>query len=60
MEWCRVYGQPDDAPWYKIVDFETASRNGELWNSTGGDWDANPSPYNNSSLPVGGRGELLP
>ena len=29
MEWCRVYGQPDDAPWYKIVDFETASRNGE-------------------------------
>lgn len=25
MEWCRVYGQPDDAPWYKIVDFETAS-----------------------------------
>ena len=29
MEWCRVYGQPDDAPWYKLVDFETASRNGE-------------------------------
>lgn len=24
-----MYGQPDDAPWYKIVDFETASRNGE-------------------------------
>ncbi|WP_252979223.1 hypothetical protein [Pseudomonas cyclaminis] len=29
MEWCRVYGQPDDAPWYKLVNFETASRNGE-------------------------------
>lgn len=29
MEWCRVYGQPDDAPWYNLVDFETASRNGE-------------------------------
>ncbi|PHN28917.1 hypothetical protein [Pseudomonas sp. ICMP 561] len=29
MEWCRVYGQPDDAQWYKLVDFETASRNGE-------------------------------
>lgn len=29
MEWCRVYGQPDDAPWYRLVDFETASRNGE-------------------------------
>ena len=29
MEWCRVYGQPKDAPWYKLVDFETASRNGE-------------------------------
>ncbi|GFM87792.1 hypothetical protein PSCICO_31910 [Pseudomonas cichorii] len=28
MEWCRVYSQADDAPWYKIVD-ETASRNGE-------------------------------
>ncbi|GFM60379.1 hypothetical protein PSCICG_15390 [Pseudomonas cichorii] len=26
MEWCRVYGQPDDTPWYKIVDFDTASR----------------------------------
>lgn len=29
LEWCRVYGQDKDAPWYKIVDFETASRNGE-------------------------------
>lgn len=29
MEWCRAYGQPDDAPWYRLVDFETASRNGE-------------------------------
>ncbi|MCM8910871.1 hypothetical protein LJD21_01630 [Pseudomonas inefficax] len=29
MEWCRVYGQPHNAPWYKIVDFDTASRNGE-------------------------------
>lgn len=29
VEWCRIYGQPDDVPWYKLVDFETASRNGE-------------------------------
>lgn len=29
MEWCRVYGQPNDAPWYRLVDFEIASRNGE-------------------------------
>jgi 3'-phosphoadenosine 5'-phosphosulfate sulfotransferase (PAPS reductase)/FAD synthetase len=29
MEWCRVYGQDATAPWYRLVDFETASRNGE-------------------------------
>ncbi|WP_431494511.1 hypothetical protein [Pseudomonas brassicacearum] len=29
MEWCGVYGQSDDAPWYRLVDFETTSRNGE-------------------------------
>ncbi len=29
MEWCRVYGQDAEAPWYRLVDFDTASRNGE-------------------------------
>lgn len=29
MEWCREYGQPADAPWYRLVDFESASRRGE-------------------------------
>ncbi|WP_315809418.1 hypothetical protein [Pseudomonas sp. C9-3] len=29
LEYDRVYGQPKDKPWFKIVDFETASRNGE-------------------------------
>ena len=29
MVWCRIYGQPDDVPWYKLLDFETASRNSE-------------------------------
>jgi 3'-phosphoadenosine 5'-phosphosulfate sulfotransferase (PAPS reductase)/FAD synthetase len=29
MEWCRVYGQDADSPWYRLVDFDTASRNGE-------------------------------
>ncbi|MDF3842785.1 hypothetical protein P3W55_13795 [Pseudomonas citronellolis] len=29
MEWCREYGQPEDAPWYRLVDFKTASRKGE-------------------------------
>ncbi|MDC7825301.1 hypothetical protein PQS90_09075 [Pseudomonas sp. BLCC-B13] len=29
MEWCREYGQPEDAPWYRLVDFHTASRHGE-------------------------------
>ncbi|WP_017516530.1 hypothetical protein ACQCLI_04910 [Pseudomonas nitroreducens] len=29
MEWCRVWGQPKDAPWYRLVDFNTASRESE-------------------------------
>ena len=29
LEWCREYGQPDDAPWFRVVDYKTASRNGE-------------------------------
>lgn len=29
LEYDRVYGQPKDKPWFKVVSFETASRNGE-------------------------------
>ena len=29
MEWCREYDQPEDAPWYRLVDFKSASRKGE-------------------------------
>ncbi|WP_081398871.1 hypothetical protein [Pseudomonas oryzihabitans] len=29
LEWCREYGQPDDAPWFKVVDYRSASRKGE-------------------------------
>jgi 3'-phosphoadenosine 5'-phosphosulfate sulfotransferase (PAPS reductase)/FAD synthetase len=29
MEWCRLYWRPDDASWNKLVDFKTASRNGD-------------------------------
>ncbi|EPM1620599.1 hypothetical protein L4P92_001759 [Pseudomonas aeruginosa] len=29
MEWCREYGQPEETPWYRLVDFKTASRKGE-------------------------------
>jgi hypothetical protein len=29
LEYDRVYGQPKEKPWFKVVDFETAARNGE-------------------------------
>jgi 3'-phosphoadenosine 5'-phosphosulfate sulfotransferase (PAPS reductase)/FAD synthetase len=29
LEYCRVWGQPDELDHYKMVDFDTASRNGE-------------------------------
>lgn len=29
MEYCRIWGQPDDAPHFKIVSYETADRTGE-------------------------------
>ena len=32
MEWCWEYGQPEEAPWYRLVDFKTASRKGEPFN----------------------------
>ncbi|MCS8058036.1 hypothetical protein N0406_03375 [Pseudomonas aeruginosa] len=29
LEWCREYGQPADAPWFRVVDYKSASRQGE-------------------------------
>lgn len=29
LEWCREYGQPEDAPWFRVVDYQSASRKGE-------------------------------
>lgn len=29
LEYDRVYGQAKEKPWFKVVDFETAARNGE-------------------------------
>lgn len=54
MEWCRVYGQPDDAPWYKLVDFETASRNGELLKDELRDGVERMQNYGFTSHPTGG------